>query len=241
MPQDNKIESWRPKLEPAAKAAIKELEASTGRQVAPVNVLWLQSAASELARPDRESPKLCDLPLAVGGALLWPLSYFAAEWFENVASKAYGMDKRVVAFTLAHSFDRDTLQRLATQAQVKDAVNAWLDTLLCAPAALEAAVDRMVGQDELMHVENPAPVADAVARASDWGDIVALLCSKYHGTDPLFWACRCSIDYCAEMAIRAASELPPDKQPNLNSVARFHSVVAHIKAEMLAENEKAVA
>jgi hypothetical protein len=238
--EEKTIESWRPKLEPAAEAAIKELEASTGKPVTPVNVLWLQAAAGELVRPDRESPKLCDLPVAVGGALLWPMSYWAREWYVNVAQKAYGMDPRALAFTLAHSFDKETLQGIATRAQLHAAINAWLDTLLCAPAALRDALDRVLGRDELVTIANPSEAPAHAARASDWGDVIALLCEKYPGTEPLWWASRVSIDYCAEMAQRATAELPGDKNPSFNAVAKFHCVVDHIRKGMTPAIEPAV-
>ncbi|MFZ4394645.1 MAG: hypothetical protein ACOYOU_03350 [Kiritimatiellia bacterium] len=232
MPDNDTFQSFRPSLEVAAAETIKNIESSTGQRVSPENVLWLQSAAKDLVRPDRESPKLCDLPTSVGGVFLWPFTYWSRNWFCEVALPIYGMDQRAIAFTLAHSMDKETLEKIATQKQLKIAINVWLDTLLCGPVALSDAVDRILGRDELVTVKKDCKEKTKATRAEDWGDTVAMLCEKYPGTTPIWWATRVSMDYCIEHAMRVIADLPTESKPSFNAVCRFHEIADHIRKEM---------
>ena len=66
--------------------------------------------------------------------------------------------------------------------------------------------------------------------------MVALLCAKYTGSKPDYWAWQCSIDQAYERLDRACEGLPSDKQPDgpsWHAMADFHSLTNHIKGEML--------
>ncbi len=232
---DATIPISKPRLEPAAAGAIARLEAETGRRLSPAHVVWLQDAARKLVRPDRESPKLIDLPTDIGGALLWPFSYAALQWYSTVAEPAFGWDFRAVGYTLAHSFRLDVLRALPSERTVRKAVNAWLMALECSPAALRDAVDGMLGRDEIVRVRNIAPAPKPVVSAEDWGDVIALLCRRFPGTEPMYWAGEVSIAYCQEMAVRSSESLPEDRRPiAFDASAEFHCIVAAIRAEVTA-------
>ncbi|MCK9517592.1 MAG: hypothetical protein M0R74_00985 [Dehalococcoidia bacterium] len=237
MPEQNQILVKKPRLEPAAQAAIAVIERDTGKKVTPEHVVWLQAAALEMVYNTRSAPALCDLPHSCGGVLFWPMTYFAAEWYQEIVQQKYGMDYRCIGFALAHAHQPEALRILTDARAAREAVNNWLLTLHCGPAQLRETVEKLIGRDELVAVENVAPRSDT-GRASDWGDTIALLCEHYPGTDPIFWGTKVGIAYAEEMLMRAiGNKSGVQDTMSFSELGRWQCLIEHIKREIKTETE----
>lgn len=220
----------RPSLHPMARAALMEIQAA-GVEVTPEVVLWVQDAASRIAKtPPRPVADLVDWPIPAGGVLLYPLTFGAAAWLMRLPERMR-YDVRVIAYACAHGRTPAVLVGEQSLLKITAAVARWALRLTCSMDALGAAVDVVLGCET--HVDVP----DAVPRkrepeSVEWGAVVRALCSKYPGTTPSYWTWDVSREQCYAMIQQINAELPDDARITdyeVESNAAFRSVVEHIK------------
>jgi hypothetical protein len=199
----------KPIVSPLVNSALDEIR-KRGVEPSAEDIVWLHYSAQKMTGRDvRDIPVLLDLPLEVGGTLLWPMCRGAALWFRFVALPLFGDDVRVLAFALAFGRDAEGLQRLNARAQIADKVNTWANTLSCTAQALEEAVDRVVmGDSEPVDIDSPLENKKMQYRAVNYGESVALLCHNYPGTTPAYWLWDVSQDFMDDCYSHIAKMMP---------------------------------
>jgi hypothetical protein len=222
----------KPVVSPLVDSALAEIR-KRGVEPLPDDIIWLHYAAQRMTgRDSRDLPILLDLPLEVGGTLLWPLCRGASLWYRFVALPLFGDDIRVLAFALAFGRDGQGLQRLATRAQIADKVNTWVDGLSCTATALEEAVDRVVmGDSQLVDFESPLENKKTQVRAVNYGEPIALLCHNYPGTTPEYWLWEVSQDFMNDAYGQIAKLMPGysgQAEAQSEAAGEFRAIVLEI-------------
>lgn len=221
----------RPTLNPLARAALVEIQAS-GIEVTPEIVLWVHTAAERIKKvAPRPVADLVDWPAACGGALLYPLTFGAVAWLMRLPARMRN-DVRCIGYAMAHAKSPGVFER-AHPIAASVAVLKWVGGLTCSPDALAATVDMLLGNEEYVEVKD-ALVRKRDPESVEWGAVVRALCTKYPGTTGTYWTWQVSRDHCYAMLQQVEAELPDDNKPTDYEVemqAAYQNIVAHIKAE----------
>lgn len=219
----------RPKVHPMATAALVRIQAA-GVEISPEIVLWVQQAAEKIAKtPPRPVADLVDWPAPCGGALLYPLSFGAVSWVTGLPDRMQ-TDPRVVGFACAHARQPEVFAPIRGPIAATVAVAKWLLRLRCSRAALEAAVDVVLGGEEYVEVK-PVTPRKRDERSVEWGAVVRALCTKFPGTSPEYWMWDVSREKCYAMLREINEELPEGQQTTAyeeEANVAFFSVVQHI-------------
>ena len=222
----------KPALHPMVQPALAEIQ-SAGVVITPEIVVWLQDAATRIAKTlHRPSSDILDWPAECGGAFLYPISFAAAEWIVSLP-KRMQKDIRFLAFACAHSKNAKVLSETRGSIKVALTVSMWIARLTCSMKALRETVDR------LLDFNSTAEVPDHTGKRRDddgdweWGSVVKSLCMKYPGTTPDYWMYSVSREKAAYLISALAEELPKDLQfteHEINATNEFRSIVEAIKA-----------
>jgi hypothetical protein len=211
--------------------ALAEIQ-SAGVTVTPEIVAWIQEAALAIRKTKhRPSSDLIDFPAPCGGAWLYPLSFGAVAWIQELPMPMQN-DVRVLAFACCHSRDPEYLAKLRGSLAVWLAVAKWVMTLKCSMAALSECVDRLLGAGSLVEIP------DHTGRRKEdsdweWGGVIKAMCTKYPSTTPEYWMWGVSQEKLAFMLTELQSELPSDVKftdNEVNATNEFRSIVESIKA-----------
>jgi len=169
-----------------ARDTVEKLLAETGHALSVSDfghIHTLHVLAERVSHPYKAADiDLVEMPRAVGGVLLHPLSLGAWQWLEAFAIPALGnhwLADVAIAYAMAHSHTPDVLRDGCTPKELRKALRKWLRGLSCTIAALSRVVDAVAGASEQLE-------EGARARA-EYGPIIALLCREYGGT-PQGWA-----------------------------------------------------
>lgn len=179
----------RPKLHPMAAAALKDMRAK-GLAPRDDHVLWLQDAAQRIRKTvRRRAAELVDWPVPCGGALLYPMSLAAFEWWRN---RPFELQKDVFVqgFVCAHSHHPDVLKPLTGYWSTRKAARNWAVHLTCSKKALSAAVESVWPENNACEVDNPPGQIESSHKEDlpDYGAFVLALCKQFPGTTPQYWA-----------------------------------------------------
>lgn len=184
----------KPSLHPMAAAALRDFE-SRGLKPTYEHLLWLQDAAKRVRKAsERRIASLVDWPVPCGGALLYPMSMAAYEWWKNL-----DQDQKenifIQAFTCAHSHRPEVLKALADPREILKAAQTWYAGLTCSAQALSAALNVLSDDNDIFDIPDlPHQKKKSDGSLADYGAIVVSLCKKFPGTTRTHWAWECSMD-----------------------------------------------
>jgi hypothetical protein len=223
----------KPTLHPIARAALLEIQAA-GVEVTPDMVLWVHESAVRIGKhPPRPVAEVVDWPMPCGGALLYPLTFGAVEWLTRLPERVRN-DDRTIGFAMAKGHEPETLARLDNSLKAIHAILKWAAGLRCSAAALEAAVNALIGTDETVEVKDAGTRKRAPVSAH-WGSFVLAACRHYPGTTPEYWTWQVSRDRVYEALADMNAAMPDEGQQvtphEIESNIALRSVVEHIIAE----------
>lgn len=227
----------RPTLHRLAAAALKDLE-SKGLKPRPEDVVWLQDAASRIrAASRRRVASLVDWPVPCGGALLYPMSMAAYDWWRELPYEVR-INVFVQGFVCAHSHEPDVLKPLADPGAVKKAALRWATTLTASPLALSASVQSVWPEDNNFEIDGPPDLVKKKKSADtdspvDYGVFALMLCKKHLGTTPQYWLWEVSIETaitCWDLA--SESEETGVSSQEIEMHGRFRLIKMQIEKEI---------
>lgn len=176
------------KLSDLAAAEIESLRAN-GITLEPAEIVELNALGWAVESPETRRLLARGVPVAVGGAYLWPLSLYAQEWYQRVGCQLAGEIRQVYALAYAMAHGRDSGDPLAFEGRAAAAaVTRWARRLRCTYRELMVAVSQVLAQDE----EPEQPPSETGGMAI--GDFSAFLAASCGG-DPDFWERRCAAGY----------------------------------------------
>lgn len=224
----------KPELNPMARDALVIIQAS-GVEITPEIVLWVQDAAKRVANgPLRSSADLLDWPIMAGGALLYPLTFGAMAWLQELPPQLR-YDVRVIAFACAHAKQPQVFQMLrGNVCKMAAKVIWWACRLTCSKIALQAAVNQVLGSNRIVDIEDPQPPddPDPDEHPWQWGTTVTALCAKYPGTAPAFWVWEVSREQASALLHGINAKLQESDQVTsyeIEATREFWAIVEHIK------------
>jgi len=229
----------KPIFHKRTESAIAQLRRE-GIEPTPEDILWLNQAAGKCIRPAAcDELQFIELPCPCGNTLLWPLSIGARIWLERVGKPwltgTGDLEKLGIAFAMAHSREPAFLNRLTTAWLTRIAVARWAAGLNATRAEIFDAVARAFSPEDvdLVNIEFKGERPAKAGSASDYGDVLALLC-HFIKPDPEFWLWQASEDYATAMLRKISSALPGDKSisddhAKFIAVSQFNLVVAEIR------------
>lgn len=174
--------------------ASAEIDALAGEGIActPDEVLRIQWLAQQVETPAARMALSRGTPVHVGGAVLWPLTMAADQWWRAAAPYATSNKEQIAiaAYAMAHCRNIDGLETVAPDRAVSVA-GQWLKGLHCRPEEVVEAVALVQEQDD-----TGPDIDDPKRRHSETsaGDIVALLCALVGGP-PDVWERQVAIGY----------------------------------------------
>lgn len=220
----------KPRLNPVAREALKELQAA-GVEITPDVVLWVHDAATRIAsHPPRPVSDLIDWPVPVGGVSLYPLSFGAAAWLSTLPDR-FKDDIRFIAFACAHSRCPEVFDKIKGQVSFCVTTIKWISKLRCSMKALRAAIDQVLGVENDVFVSTTGE--DSASEVHHWGAVVVALCRKFPGTTPDYWTWQVSRDKVHAILSELNAELPEENRVTEYEVeanTAFRAIVEHIKA-----------
>ena len=174
--------------------ASAELEALAGEGIActPGEILRIQWLAQQVETPAARMALARGNPVHVGGAVLWPLTMAADQWWR--AASPYATTNReqiaVAAYAMAHCRAIDGLETVAPDRAVSVA-GRWLKGLQCRPEEVVEAVALVQEQDDI-----EPDITDPKRQHSETSasGLVALLCALVGGP-PDVWERQVAIGY----------------------------------------------
>lgn len=131
------------------------------------------------------------LPIRVGGAVLWPLTLRAAEWFQRVGCglEPQARAEQALAYAMAHG--RSSGSELDVDgSDAGAAVKSWADALWCRQQELVYATHRLLDQDGLLDAIDAAAAGECMTP----GDLSAFLVAAGGGPVEM-WERQVSIGY----------------------------------------------
>lgn len=178
------------KISKYAKSLIERLR-SEGFALTDDDLFLLVSLCNELSSGERRMELARGRPVAVGGAVLWPLTLAAMDWYERVGTHA-PMPDVAAGYAMAHGRERD----IATSTW--EDVKRWFHRLLATEGELRAAVLEVLAQGS----EPDAPTAKGTLSP---GELSAIMVAQHGGT-PEQWEHYVSCDYIIDLIGTAAAQ-----------------------------------
>lgn len=176
------------KLSELAAAEIDALRAE-GIELSPAEIVRLNALGWAVESPETRRLLARGAPVAVGGAILWPLTLHGQDWFDRVGCRLRGQARRAYALGYAMAHGRGDGDTLAVDGrEAERAVVRWARSLRCTFAELNVAISQVLAQDE--QPEQPPSKTGGMAI----GDFSAFLAAAAGG-DPAFWERRCAAGY----------------------------------------------
>jgi len=176
-----------------AAAEIQLLE-SEGITPTAQDIVTINYLASLVENPESRQLLARGVPVFVGGRTLWPLTLFAADWYERVGCKlAVGILKEfALAYAMMHGRTEGTeLDCGPMVAAVK--VLAFGMSFRCTMAELRVAMARIISQDE--EPERPPNPDGQTMTSGEFSVYLAATC----GGDPDYWERRCTASYAGDV------------------------------------------
>jgi len=188
------------RLSELAEATIEGLEAE-GIRLTAKEIVSINAVCHAVEHPGSRLELARGRPAHLGGVTLWPLTMYAADWYERV-SPLFKSDKGALyalAFAMAHG--RDGLDFPDSEAYKR--VHQWIRTLRCRAAEIEAACENLIRQDMLPDTGGTMPESDRPT----FGDLSMEL-SALVGGDPEHWERHVTMSYAFELVrtIRAQND-----------------------------------
>ena len=179
-----------------AQAEIDALAIEGVTDLAPAEIVEINSLAREFDNPAVARSLARGTPVDCGGAWLWPMTMRAAEWFDRVGCHLARESDREASVGYAMAYGRTEGPELAvTLADAPKAVRAWLAGLRCTRDEYRLAVAEVLDQSadstkdyqiENPHRQKPVPLSI--------GDLSALMVAQIGGS-PEQWERTCSMHY----------------------------------------------
>lgn len=195
--------------------ASAEIEALAGEGIActPEDVLRIQWLAQQVESPASRMALSRGSPVHVGGAVLWPLTIAADEWWRSVIPHIDTQTGEVaaLAYAMAHCRMQDALDAIPPT-RAADISWSWVQRLQCTAGELDEAVRQVRDQDDCgPDVRDPKHAGGDSSRSN----LVAFLVATAGGT-PELWERQVAIGYVRQQieAIRAqeAAEFGGDRE-----------------------------
>lgn len=176
------------KLSELAACEIDGLKAD-GIELTPAEIVELNALGWAVESPESRRLLARGAPVPAGGALLWPMSLYAQEWFDRVGCRLPGSTLQTWALAYAMAHGRADGDPLAVDGrEAEKAVTRWAKGLRCTHGELCVAVSQVIAQEE--DAEQPPSQTGGMAI----GDFSAFLAATAGG-DPDFWERRCAAGY----------------------------------------------
>lgn len=198
------------KLNSLAGAEIGALLAE-GITPTPGEIIELNALGWAVQSPETRRLLSRGIPVFVGGATLWPMTLYAADWFDRVGDTLpERLRGAALAFAMAHGYSTDGALDVSGR-DAQTAVKRWARKLRCTKGELETAMAQIIQQDE--DFEQP-PLPDELKTSGlSYGDLSAFLAAAMPGTDPAFWERRCAVGYCFDVLRSIAAQNRADDKP----------------------------
>ena len=177
------------KLSELAEAEIESLRAE-GIDLTPAEIIEINALGWAVESPETRRLLARGAPVAVGGAILWPMSLYAQDWFNRVGSEMGGLRRQTYAMAYAMTHGRDDGEPLAMSGRKAELVAlVWGLRLKCTFRELNVAISQVLAQDE--DAEQPPDESGGMSM----GDFSAFLAAACPAGDPDFWERRCAAGY----------------------------------------------
>lgn len=195
--------------------ASAEIDSLAGEGIActPDEVLRIQWLAQQVETPAARMALSRGTPVHVGGAVLWPLTIAADEWWRSVIPHIATQTGEVAAqaYAMAHCRTQDTLDAIPPT-RAADVSWAWVQRLQCTAGELVEAIRQVRDQDDCGPAIRDPKYAGGNASRSN---LVAFLVSTAGGP-PELWERQVAIGYVRQQidAIRSqeAAEFGADRE-----------------------------
>ena len=182
----------KPRIRELLLSGIREIE-NAGYTPTPEEVIWLHSLAEEAVNPDGyHIPSFLYPAIKVGRIWLYPLTIQAHLWLDECAFRWWkdsaAMNLWATAYAMAKSRPhiRSPFEKLCSRSHAEKVIRAWAFIhLLCSRTKLSYAVNRLLGEADYVNIKTGED-EERGADASEWGDIVAMLCGMYHLSPEVF-------------------------------------------------------
>lgn len=178
----------RHSLSSLAAAEIDTLEAE-GIRLTAHEVIHIAALCERLETPGLRRALARGVPVPIGGVHLWPLTLYAADWWQRIGDKLRTKRQRFLALAYAMANGRKDLPETISEAA--RAVRRWVRKLKCREAELKEAVTQIQAQDAELDTEDGGEPAT-------FGDI-SLMLTAMTGTRPEVWERQCGIPYVLDM------------------------------------------
>ena len=176
------------KLSELAEAEIETLRAD-GIDLTPAEIVEINALGWAVESPETRRLLARGAPVATGGVYLWPMSWYAQDWFDRVGCHLDGNKRQTYALAYAMAHGRDAGEPLAMEGRdAEKAVKQWGKSLKCTFGELNVAISQILQQDE--DAEQP-PGETGGMSMGDFSAFLAAAC----GGDPDFWERRCAAGY----------------------------------------------
>ena len=136
------------RLSDHAKARIEELQGE-GITLSPEQIVRINALGWNIESPETRLALARGVPVAVGGAVLWPMTLRAYDWHCRVANDmtTVRLSYFALAYAMAHGYS-DGAELDVYGQQAVDTVEAWGNGLRCHIDALVEAMAQIIQQDE---------------------------------------------------------------------------------------------
>ena len=174
--------------------------------------------------------------MRVGGAVLWPFTLIASQWYESKAHWFNGVDEETyaIAYALAHG-RRGTLRTSAHHDRrvARAAVLRWARSLSCTDGELVIAVAAMIDQMRRTASDDGAQIEEN-EKATTAGITAFLAANTSEG--PEYWESRVCVPYIVEMmrVIREQNSVdgkPLKDDPRIIAERNLGRAIERIKRE----------
>jgi len=168
-----------------ARDTVEKLLAETGHTLSVGDfghIHTLHVLAERVSHPYKAADiDLVEMPRAVGGVLLHPLTLGAWQWLEQYAWPSLQGSWLVdvaVPYAMSMANQPHLLREDSSPRKLRRSLRAFLRGLNCTASVLMREVDSMLG---------PQARAESGGEPTKYGPVIALLCKEY-GETPEYWA-----------------------------------------------------
>lgn len=160
------------KLSLIAQAEI-DLLVQDGVDVTPSDIVRINALAWNIDSPETRLALAKGIPVAVGGATLWPLTLQAYDWYERVGCTFTNEEdaQDALAYAMAHCYGDDATFNVVG-GKARRAAIKFRKRLRCTRKELLEAISQVTRQEE----NEPIP-PDPEGKELALGDLSALLCA----------------------------------------------------------------
>ena len=195
------------KLSSYAEAEIETLQAE-GVTLTPADIIAINALAWQVETQESRRLLARGIPVSVGGVTLWPLTIYAAEWYDRVGCRMGAQATYALAFAMAHGRDDGALD-IEGRAAAK-AVKRWTRQLTCTDTELQVAMAQILDQDR----EPDLPQRED-GQTMTLGELVASVVAAVGGTAD-YWERRVSYGHVLAVVAAIGQQNRADGRPDAN-------------------------